>query len=383
MKRSVIVISALISLMLFQNCSKNELNYTVQEVNGVKVYHNKNIPSDPNFKITPKKLFTIEGYDENATDTLRNFLLIKDITVDSRGNVYLLDSKLASVKIFDRNGKYLKSIGRKGTGPGEFNDPFPILMLNDTLYICDNTSQISVYDNEYNFIRRFSPGSNIGFMSMMSVSSDTFISTTTSWKSEDEVLYFVSTTYLRDAKFNITEKLKETICKFIGENTNFFDYSIPYCVGDKDIYFGENSTNEYSIEVLDTNGNIKYKIKKDFRKIMMPNDEEKKFEDNMNEGEINNINHDYVINYKRAIELYGMFVAKDGHLLIQVPLERNKENEFDLVVDAFKDGVFINRFKMDIGKAFDFYNVDHKRWFIGNRIYYVNREDNSVTVYEY
>ena len=38
---------------------------------------------------------------------------------------------------------------------------------------------------------------------------------------------------------------------------------------------------------------------------------------------------------------------------------------------------------MDIGKAFDFYNSDHKRWFIGDRIYYQNREDNCVTVYEY
>ena len=89
------------------------------------------------------------------------------------------------------------------------------------------------------------------------------------------------------------------------------------------------------------------------------------------------------ISFKQSVNLKGMFVDKNGYLLIQVPLERNEENEFDFVVDAFKDGVFVNRFKMDIGKGFDFFNSDHKRWFVGDRIYYQNREDNCVTVYEY
>ena len=114
-----------------------------------------------------------------------------------------------------------------------------------------------------------------------------------------------------------------------------------------------------------------------------PTKEKEEYEKSRNSSNMDDADLDYKIKYKKAIEIFGMFFDKDNHLLIQVPLERNEENEFDFVVDAFKDGVFVNRFKMDIGKGFDFFNSDHKRWFVGDRIYYQNREDNCVTVYEY
>lgn len=60
-----------------------------------------------------------------------------DITCDSEGNVYVLDQKANNVKIFNSSGKYLRTIGRRGRGPGEFNAPHHFTFAKDRLVIWD------------------------------------------------------------------------------------------------------------------------------------------------------------------------------------------------------------------------------------------------------
>ncbi|MCK4980373.1 MAG: 6-bladed beta-propeller, partial [Candidatus Delongbacteria bacterium] len=341
MKNLILIIAIIISILAPTSCTNNEKNYTVTEVDGIKVYHNNTVPSDPNYKITPKEVFAIQGYDENATDSLRNFIQPQDVAVDSRGNIYVLDSRLASIKIFDKNGLFVKSIGRKGTGPEEFELPWQMLMLNDTLFVADNASrQFSVFDNKFNFIRTFTLGNNNTLIVMIPIDSNSFISATQSWKVEGEDAYYVNTTSLRDSKFKIVKNLNEKIGKYVGQNTTFGDYTTAYCVGKDNIYIGKNSINDYSIDALDVNGQQKYRMDKDFRKITMPQEENEAYEKSRNSANMNDTDLDFKIKYKKSLELFGMFVDKDDHLLIQVPLDRNEENEFDFVVDAFKDGVF-------------------------------------------
>ena len=54
-----------------------------------------------------------------------------------------------------------------------------------------------------------------------------------------------------------------------------------------------------------------------------------------------------------------------------------------ILADVFKDGVYINTITLDIGKTTDYYNADHRKFFLGNRIFHVNKEDSYVKVYEY
>ena len=51
---------------------------------------------------------------------------IRTLVVDDAGNIFVLDSKAANVKVFDASGKYIRTIGRKGQGPGEFNAPMTL-----------------------------------------------------------------------------------------------------------------------------------------------------------------------------------------------------------------------------------------------------------------
>jgi len=59
------------------------------------------------------------------------FGVIADIDIDAQGNVYLLDSQLSELKIYNGDGELLRSIGREGEGPGEFRRPMASFFTKD------------------------------------------------------------------------------------------------------------------------------------------------------------------------------------------------------------------------------------------------------------
>lgn len=52
------------------------------------------------------------------------FFTIRSIDCDLSGNIYVLDSKTPCIKIFNKNGQFLRKILRKGKGPDEIVDPY-------------------------------------------------------------------------------------------------------------------------------------------------------------------------------------------------------------------------------------------------------------------
>jgi len=384
MTKNLCVIFLFIALIIFQGCWKKELNYTVTEADGIKTYHNKNIPSDPNFKISPKELFTIHGYDESAQDTLRNFTFLRSTVVDSKGNIFILDQKKAEIKKFDKNGTFIKSFCKLGSGPGELQGGAALLCLNDTLSLMDVTiEKFSKFTTNGDFIESFIvEGYNVPQF-VTPVGRKHFISDHMGYSASEDGLIISFDLQLRNSNYSLIKSLKKDQGDYIGANTILHDYVHPFCVGRENIYLAKISDNEYSIDVFDFNGKLLYKIKKDFRKIVITKDELKEFGDAQNLTHGVDEDYEYKVNYKKAVNAMGMFEDKNGNLLVQIPQDRNENNKYDFIVDAFKDGVFINSFKMDIGRGFDFYNSSHQRFFIGDRIYYQNREDNNVKVFEY
>ncbi|MCP2597547.1 6-bladed beta-propeller, partial [Candidatus Aminicenantes bacterium AC-335-G13] len=76
------------------------------------------------------------------------------IVVDNFGNVYAVDNREHTVYKFDRNGKLLQKIGRKGEGPGDLEFPVHICVRKDKVFISDNRA-ISIFDLNGKFINRF------------------------------------------------------------------------------------------------------------------------------------------------------------------------------------------------------------------------------------
>jgi hypothetical protein len=60
-----------------------------------------------------------------------------DIALDPSGHVFILDFQDQNIKTFDASGRFLKVIGRKGQGPGEFNMPLSFAFAKDRLAVWD------------------------------------------------------------------------------------------------------------------------------------------------------------------------------------------------------------------------------------------------------
>ena len=59
---------------------------------------------------------------------------------DSKDNLYVVDTQNYRIQVFSPDGKYLKSIGKKGSGPDEFLliHDIAIDKENDMMYIADS-----------------------------------------------------------------------------------------------------------------------------------------------------------------------------------------------------------------------------------------------------
>ena len=84
---------------------------------------------------------------------------IQDIAVDPTGHIYVLDAGSKEVRVFDRDGAYLRTIARDGEGPGEieyrrFANNRITWRAPDQLWIGDGY-QLSVVDTLGNGLRRY------------------------------------------------------------------------------------------------------------------------------------------------------------------------------------------------------------------------------------
>jgi hypothetical protein len=76
-----------------------------------------------------------------------------DITVDGRGRILVCDGQANNIKVFDPKGKFLKTIGKAGQGPGDFNYPSDIEIATSRLYVRElMNGRISIFDAEDRYV---------------------------------------------------------------------------------------------------------------------------------------------------------------------------------------------------------------------------------------
>jgi hypothetical protein len=74
------------------------------------------------------------------------------IVADSRGNIYVLDHKPIAIRMYGPDGKFVRTIGREGGGPGEFRAYGRLMITRDTLVHHDSRqarTQIFTADGEF------------------------------------------------------------------------------------------------------------------------------------------------------------------------------------------------------------------------------------------
>ncbi|MCJ7578931.1 MAG: 6-bladed beta-propeller, partial [Candidatus Aminicenantes bacterium] len=138
MKKTYYLFVVGVCFFLFAAAFPQKANWkgSFKEIEGIVVVKNPNKPIYSNEIVFFEEELSI-GKPDGPEEYILNHIL--SFSADDEGNIFILDMKPFNVKVYDKEGKFLRSIGREGQGPGEFQSPENIQLTNQNeLMVCDS-----------------------------------------------------------------------------------------------------------------------------------------------------------------------------------------------------------------------------------------------------
>jgi hypothetical protein len=117
-RRISLVVSTLIILVARAGAAQGTLSATRKTIGDTTVIHvvSGSVWGNSASVVEELRIGKLDGAPEEM------FGAIRDVALDGRGGVYVFDSKVPALRHFDSKGRYLATLGRKGAGPGEYQD---------------------------------------------------------------------------------------------------------------------------------------------------------------------------------------------------------------------------------------------------------------------
>jgi len=269
MKR--IISAMLISLVVFWSSGnkrqKQESNATVEVIDGIECIHNTETPLYPDKTVTFVEELSIGGENQEGDIILFEPLWF---VVDDNDNIYISEWQDQVIKVFDSDGRYVKTIGAKGSGPGEFQRMSSLTFTNDGKLVATDgsTMRTSFFDSSGKFIKSFQWKRRYFNFRMMKKSS--FLISERAYRETRQFNYY----YVKELDFDGNEI--RSYGEFSGEEVliirdggGTYYSNVPVSTSsvfagdiDKDLFY-HCLNNKYVIEVYDTSGKV-------FRKIDRP-----------------------------------------------------------------------------------------------------------------
>lgn len=151
-RQSLYAVSAVVGLL---SCSTDGLqDYSVADSRPLSV--SRRFPTSRQ----PYRFQKILGVGRADGDSAEIFGFVTDAAFGPGGSIYVADPGQHRIVVLDSDGRFVRTIGRPGQGPGEFLDPSSIALLRDTLFVYDGRQgRVSVLDTLGAFLRSFVPPS--------------------------------------------------------------------------------------------------------------------------------------------------------------------------------------------------------------------------------
>jgi hypothetical protein len=96
-------------------------------IDGVLHVKNSSTPSQGLETLELEPLWSAGGEEDEEI----LFGVINQVLLDDENNIYLLDTQLSHVQVYSPTGDHLKTLGRKGSGPGEIRNPVDMSFMPD------------------------------------------------------------------------------------------------------------------------------------------------------------------------------------------------------------------------------------------------------------
>jgi hypothetical protein len=82
------------------------------------------------------------------------FTWFRDLEVGPDGSIFTAHPQESQIRVHDASGSFVRTIGRQGEGPGEFDRVGPMAIVGDTLWVLDyGLYRFSYFDLEGNLLR--------------------------------------------------------------------------------------------------------------------------------------------------------------------------------------------------------------------------------------
>jgi hypothetical protein len=308
--RGVGLVCFILAVMyIIVSCQRSDSRWkgTIEMVDGVTIVSN---PKEPLLKES-ENVFTLSkelsiGLKEGPAEYM--FSQLQDVDVDAEGNIYALDQREVQVRVYDAKGAYLRTIGRRGQGPGEFRLPGFVQITKQ--------GELLVYDYAMSRASFFTPDGSLlrqetTRMPLMPLAMDSRG-------------YF--TGYKMGAPPPIGGKVlirydpdfqkANTIAQDEQGQPRMFDIGKPTiygCVGPNDEIIWGNSE-DYVLYFANSEGKITKKVRREYDPVPITAAEKKEFEEKYAEP----LSHGMSIKFRNNYPVFrGIFVDENGHVLVK------------------------------------------------------------------
>jgi len=239
----------------------------IEEKNGVIFVSN---PKTPIYKRPVCRLDLELSIGEAEGREEYMFELIGGIAVDQDENIYVSDWKTSEIKVFDKKGDYIRTFGRKGQGPGEFERITNMQIINqDDLLVYDgNTKRLSYFSLDGHFKRSISMNKLSALHLAINSTSGVI---TSSYQLDPETAMISTAVNLFDSDLNLIKTLDKS--KPTDVLTPFQPFLVYKLKKNDDIVIGHNS--KYELKVYNPQGKLIRIITKDYDPVRISADEKR------------------------------------------------------------------------------------------------------------
>lgn len=260
--------SLVLTIHVFSNQQKQKWKGKIEKEEGIFVINN---PKKPMYE---EDIFSLEeelsiGGKEAKEDYM--FSQIQHIAVSEDEKIYVLDYKEAHIKVFDRDGIYLMTIGRPGQGPGELNRPRSISVNQNELMVQESGSRLSFFSLDGKFLRNVSTKGTWVLRSR--IDSKGNIVVTEGFLDPKNPRYLVKKF---DAEMNLFDEIATSPAPDSRKSYNPF-MPIHYWLIDKDDTIVYSYPEEYEIQIFNPDGKPIKKITKEYEPVKITEEEKKEF----------------------------------------------------------------------------------------------------------
>ena len=123
----------------------------------------------------------VEELSIGVADGAEEYMLgdIADLAIARDGSIYALDRQVPAIRYYDAKGKFIRTIGRRGEGPGEFRSSSGIALAHDGRLLLWDTGnwRINVYSPTGDILPQVTTPSGTGGSSMATYSRALMVDT--------------------------------------------------------------------------------------------------------------------------------------------------------------------------------------------------------------